>query len=396
MYGYEYFDDPESPGGYTSYQDDDSFVRLCDVFMDNLQPRRVLDVGCAKGFLMGRFIERGVDTCGIDLSEYAVSEASEIVRPHIQLASILEIPFPDNSFDLVVCMETLEHIEPHLVPQAISELARVSSQYVLASMPSYGFNDYGPQGWRMSDSQREDADAGRAFREIELDELGQPRHGHVALATYRWWTERFAEAGLYRLGWLERHMTADERMKKMWWQIYVLRKTDEPSPATLWPPTRKSKLVAGWRDAYQLGPGFYHYDHLLGGRWTRDQALLFLNNPGRTWLYLEYMIPAGLPEPALPFLEVEGRRLSLPEEPGGWRGQHIRLDGKSGLLPVLLGAEADWSPSEAFGSADESRYGLALRYAGLSRWNLGKLRLLFRRLGIKLAGLAGRERVTAP
>ncbi len=396
MYGHEYFDDPESGSGYTHYEDDESFIRLSEVFVENLQPRRVLDVGCAKGYLMGRFIERGIETCGIDTSEYAVGEASEAVRAHIQIASILDIPFPDDSFDLVICMETLEHIEPHLVTRAISELARVSSQHVLASMPSYGFNDYGPQGWRMSESQREDAEAGHAFADIDLDELGQPRHGHVTLATYRWWTARFAEAGLYRLGWLERRMTADERMKKMWWQIHVLRKTAEPSPATLWPPIVESKLVAGRRDADQLGPGFYHYDHLLGGRWTRDQALFFLAHPGRTWLYLEYMLPAGLPAPALPYVEVEGRRLSLPEAPGGWRGHHVRLEGKAAPLAVLVGVERDWSPAEAFGSADENRYGLALRYAALCRFNTGMLRLLLRRLGIKLAGLSGRRRGTTP
>ncbi len=394
MYGYDYFDNPESGGGYSRYRDDDSYLWLSEVFAEYLSPRRVLDVGCAKGFLVGRLRERGIEAYGIDASDYALEAASEAVQPHLRIADIMDIPFPDDSFDLVICMETLEHIEPHLVPQAIAELARVSARHVLATMPSYGFNDYGPQGWRMSEAQRADAEAGRAFTEIDLDEAGQPRHGHVALAAYRWWTERFADAGLYRLGWLERRMTVDPRMVKMWWQIYVLRKTAEPSLATLWPPIRKRRLVAGVDDADQLGPGFYHFDHLLGGRWTREGGLFFLANPGRKWLYVEYMLPAGLPEAARPFLQVEDRRISLPEVPGGWQGYHVRLDGNSDPLAVLMGAERDWSPADAFGSTDDNRYGIAWRYAALHRWNLGKMRVLGRRLGVKLAGMAVRRETT--
>lgn len=55
----------------------------------------------------------------------------------IKHASIYEIPFPNNSFDLVICTEVLEHLEtPSL---AIEEVKRVSRRNILISVPNEPF-----------------------------------------------------------------------------------------------------------------------------------------------------------------------------------------------------------------------------------------------------------------
>ncbi len=354
--------------------------------MDHLKPHRVLEVGCAKGFLVRRFRRRGIDAYGVDISRYAIGSAPDDIKPYVSVADILELPFAANSFDLVLCMETLEHLPPDLVPQAAGELARVCSGKVLASIPSFGFNDYGPQGLPILPGQREDALADRPFKEITLDEKGQPHHGHLTLATYRWWTQQFAGNGLYRLGWLERAMYADRRLHDFQFQIYALLKTSRPEVSVLWPDVKRRSLAAGRRDAAQLGPGFYHFHPGLGGRWTRDQALLFLKNRGGRWLYVEYMIPTG-PGNLSPYLVIEGRKVALPENPGTWTGHHVRLASPDGVFPVLLGVERDWSPADISGSPDENRYGMAFRYAAVYRSNLGGLRRLKRRLLNKIQAL---------
>jgi protein-L-isoaspartate(D-aspartate) O-methyltransferase len=51
----------------------------------NLQPgARILDVGCGKGFLLHEFttLLPGVEVAGIDISQYAIENAKEEVKPH--------------------------------------------------------------------------------------------------------------------------------------------------------------------------------------------------------------------------------------------------------------------------------------------------------------------------
>ncbi len=393
MYDREYYDG-EAESGYAAYADGEWTAQLCGVFADHLAPRRLLEVGCAKGFLVRRFRSLGIDAYGVDISSYAIGAAPDEVKPYVSVADIRELPWPDGSFDMVLCMETLEHVPPEEVPQAIAELARVSSGTVLCSIPSFGFNDYGPQGLPMTPGQRADARADRSFSELSLDEQGRPHHGHVTLATYRWWTRRFAESGLYRLGWLERELNADVRLHDFQFQLYALRKTSDPQVTTLWPDIARTTLTAGRKDAAQLGPGFYHSDPGLGGRWTNEQALLFLASPGRRWLYLEYMIPAG-PAGLQPYAIVQGRKQVLSGVPGRWTGQHLAIEPGSSPLAALLGVERDWSPAET-GSPDENRYGIAWRYAALCRFNLGKVRMLGRRIILKLQQIFLPARHIAP
>src|SRR5919109_521312 len=56
------------------------FGRIADEIIARLKPRRVLDVGCAKGFLVECLRDRGVEAYGFDVSEYALGE----VRPDIR------------------------------------------------------------------------------------------------------------------------------------------------------------------------------------------------------------------------------------------------------------------------------------------------------------------------
>ncbi|MHB8780433.1 MAG: class I SAM-dependent methyltransferase [Candidatus Geothermincolia bacterium] len=379
LYDRSYYDE-DGCSGYASYEDGPWSGWLCDLLIDHFHPRRVLDVGCAKGFLVGRFLERGIDARGIDVSAYAISEGVASLGDKLSVGDITDIGFEDSAFDLVICMETLEHVDPEQVPAAAQELARVSSRHVFASIPSFGFNDFGPQGIPMSPAQQLDAAAHRNFSEITLDDQGRPHHGHVTLATYRWWTERFSEARLQRLGWLERQMSADARLQRFHFNIYALLKTSAPTIGELWPHIRHASLAAGANDIRQLGGGFYHFDSDLAGRWTEREALLFLNGRGRTGVELEYMVPADLPHPLTPYAVIAGTRYPLPEAPGTW--QRVRLGADTGSDPsvVLLGVERTWSPAEAWGSQDTNHYGLAWRRASLRKGFAGRMSRLAWRL----------------
>jgi len=86
----------------------------------------VLDIGCAKGYLVYVLRQRGVEAYGIDWSAYAIASASPDVRPYLQCASAMDLPFAASQFALAVSFDVLEHLdEPH-VRRALVESARVS------------------------------------------------------------------------------------------------------------------------------------------------------------------------------------------------------------------------------------------------------------------------------
>ncbi|MFC1577301.1 class I SAM-dependent methyltransferase [Candidatus Omnitrophota bacterium] len=73
---------------------------------------RVLDFGCSQGDLVQGFIDCGCDAVGVDISKKASLEAQKR-GVHIYHGHLENVPFPDNSFDIIVSIETIEHI-PYL------------------------------------------------------------------------------------------------------------------------------------------------------------------------------------------------------------------------------------------------------------------------------------------
>jgi SAM-dependent methyltransferase len=88
---------------------------------------RVLDVGCAKGFLLHdlRQVAPGVEVFGLDVSAYAILNSLEDVRPRLVRGTAASLPFPDGAFDVVLCINTIHNLPLDLCKQAIRELERV-------------------------------------------------------------------------------------------------------------------------------------------------------------------------------------------------------------------------------------------------------------------------------
>lgn len=105
--------------------------------LKKLKIENVLDVGCGEGFILSKLREEGIGTSwqGIDYSKEAV-EIGKKIHPFLNLkqGSIYDSKFQDNSFDLVVCTEVLEHLEDP--KKALGEVLRISQKYVLLSVPN--------------------------------------------------------------------------------------------------------------------------------------------------------------------------------------------------------------------------------------------------------------------
>ncbi len=283
--------------GYSDYVDGEGIRRLIEITLQHFSPKRVLDVGCARGYTVHRLMRAGLFAVGVDYSEYAVLTSPREARPFVMQGDALALPFADETFDLIICIETLEHLWPSQVPQAIAELARVTSDWVFLSIPSFGFNDFGPCAMPIiTPSHVEDAKANRPFRELSIDPKGLPHHGHLTAATYRWWTERLAEQGLHRVGWLERQINRNPLTDPKAWMFYAVRKAPLQVPNPLASTRISDSFVEmGNNDDLHLGTGWYDYDEHVGARWTTEEATAYCLSTARdAYVLFEFTYPPSL------------------------------------------------------------------------------------------------------
>ena len=162
-YDRDYFcwDGKGDPKGYKGmYADFPNRLQFQD-YIKSLKPKSVLDVGCAYGFMVKSLNDAGIPAKGVDVSTFAYKMRA---TDDMQVASILDLPFEDGEFDLVVTLEMLEHIREEDTNQALSELARVSRR---------GAHWIGYK---------------------EVDDIFQTKDKtHINIKPYVWWQEKFME-----------------------------------------------------------------------------------------------------------------------------------------------------------------------------------------------------------
>lgn len=141
-FGKEFFDGDRSQGyGGFSYQ-----ARFWEPAVPTYQKHfnlkagdSVLDVGCAKGFMMHDFARLipGLIVKGIDVSEYAIQNAIEDMKPHVQVADARRLPFADKSFDVVISINSIHNLElPDLIT-ALKEIQRVQRRGSFITVDAY-------------------------------------------------------------------------------------------------------------------------------------------------------------------------------------------------------------------------------------------------------------------
>lgn len=128
-FGEAYFDGDRTTG-YGGYRYDGRWVPIAERIRDFYGLRagqRVLDVGCAKGFLMHDLVQvvPGLEVVGIDISAYGLSHAMPDVRGRVARATARDLPFTDGAFDLVLAVNVLHNLEREACLQALREIERV-------------------------------------------------------------------------------------------------------------------------------------------------------------------------------------------------------------------------------------------------------------------------------
>jgi len=167
QYGQDYFDGRREYG-YGGYRYDGRWVPVAEDIIAHFRLKpgdRVLDVGCAKGFLVKDLLTAcpGLEAFGIDVSEYALMHCEPEVVGRLHLGSCEHLPFPNGSFAAVLSINTIHNCDRAGVIRSLKEIQRLSGGRAFVQVDSYHtaeqralfldwvltakFHDY-PAGWR--------------------------------------------------------------------------------------------------------------------------------------------------------------------------------------------------------------------------------------------------------
>jgi len=141
-FGFEYFDGDRNHG-YGGFNYNPRY--WSEVVQDFIKEYRlnsnslVLDVGCAKGFFLYDLMLAvpGIRVTGVDVSEYAVSNALPEVRENLSVGNATQLDFADSSFDLVVSINTIHNLDRKDCKSALTEIERVAKSHAFITVDAY-------------------------------------------------------------------------------------------------------------------------------------------------------------------------------------------------------------------------------------------------------------------
>jgi SAM-dependent methyltransferase len=148
---------------------------------------RVVDFGCAKGYLVYALRQLGVDAWGEDISQYAIENCHPQVEDFVFVRNVPS----DVEPDWIIAKDVLEHIKEDDIPNILKDFYERTSDGVLAVIPLGENNKF-------------------RIREYEIDVT------HVTRRDEGWWTQQFLKAGFGHV----RVSYSMDAVKKKWVEPY--------------------------------------------------------------------------------------------------------------------------------------------------------------------------------
>ena len=124
----EFFDGSRDTG-YGGYQYDGRWIAVAKRMVKYYGLKhmdRVLDVGCAKGFLVNDFVAMGIDAYGLDVSGYALANSFKSIGNRLMHRGALDIP--DIRYKLIVSINTLHNLDREEMAVALKQISRVADE----------------------------------------------------------------------------------------------------------------------------------------------------------------------------------------------------------------------------------------------------------------------------
>ena len=100
---------------------------------------KILDVGCAKGFMLNDFykLNPNLDLCGIDISKYAIDNSVPEIKHKLKVANATNLPYEDNYFDLVISINTVHNLDKTECTTALREISRVTKKNAFITVDAF-------------------------------------------------------------------------------------------------------------------------------------------------------------------------------------------------------------------------------------------------------------------
>ena len=103
----------------------------------------ILDVGCAKGFMLLDLhkLIPGIKLAGVDISNYAINNSPKEIKKFLSIANAKKLPFLNNSFDVVISINTVHNLEKDECAIALQEIERVSKKHSFITVDAFRNNE---------------------------------------------------------------------------------------------------------------------------------------------------------------------------------------------------------------------------------------------------------------
>lgn len=134
--------DGERHFGYGGFHYDGRWKPVAEAIADHYglpADASILDVGCGKGFLLYEFTQvlPQAKVHGIDISEYGVANAKPEIQQQLHVGNATQLPFDDDSMDLVISINTLHNLRNFELWSALGEIERVGRGNKYLTVESY-------------------------------------------------------------------------------------------------------------------------------------------------------------------------------------------------------------------------------------------------------------------
>jgi len=140
--GKEYFDGSRKQG-YGGYKYDGRWKPVAQDFINfyNLKNNsKILDIGCAKGYLLDEFgkLLKKPTLCGLDISHYAISNHDKKIKKNLCIGNANKLPYKNKYFDLVISINSLHNILTlEELKKSFTEINRVAKKNIFISLGAY-------------------------------------------------------------------------------------------------------------------------------------------------------------------------------------------------------------------------------------------------------------------
>lgn len=164
---------------------------ICKAWKEVFKPTNMLDVGAGRGTFIAYARDLGIEAVGFDFSEWAIKNPYHRVKPEwlIQHDATKHWPYPDESFDLVVCLDLLEHIYLNDLEFVISELRRVTKRYMFLQIAVAGDGQCKDCG-NLPVRQREEGYILKKGEPVPPGLEGCAAAGHVTVRRESFWLDK--------------------------------------------------------------------------------------------------------------------------------------------------------------------------------------------------------------